>query len=83
MKLGSTDKEATERLSKAMGDLSLQNVEIDKLKEKLQRMEETKNKLDNAYIVEIKKNFKLTKQIKKYSNESLTIKTLFEAKENI
>jgi len=38
VKIESTSKEATENLSKALGYMSLRNVEIDKLKSSLQRM---------------------------------------------
>jgi len=58
-------------------------VEIEKIKETLQRMEENNLKSYNAYLSEIRKNFKLTKQLEKYEDESLTRQTLSKAKEKI
>lgn len=44
-------------------------------------MEEDKIKLENAYIFEIQKIFKQTKQVEKYEDESLTTQTEFEENE--
>lgn len=66
-----------------MGDLSLRNVEIENLKTTLQKMKENKIKADNAYISKIEKNFKLTKQLEKYEDESLITHTLSEVEKNI
>jgi len=46
-----------------MGDLSLKDQEIEKLKMQLQKIQEHKIKSDNAYLAEIQKNYKLTQQL--------------------
>jgi len=66
-----------------MGDVSLRNVEIEKLKPSLQRMEENKLKANNAYISEVQKNFRLTKQVEKNADESTSAQTLAQSKEKI
>jgi len=43
-----------------MGDLSLEDQEVEKLKMKLQKVQEYKIKYDNAYLADIQKNYKLT-----------------------
>ena len=47
-------------LSKAMGDLSMKDQEIEKLKMQLQKIQEQKMKSNNVYLAEIQKNYKLT-----------------------
>ena len=49
----------------------------------LSKLEEKKIKLDNAYLTEVKNNFKLTQQIQKYEDQSLTTQMLAEAKKSI
>lgn len=68
---------------KALGDLSLTNQENEKLLGTLRRMEENKIKADNAYLVELEKNFKLTQQIEKYEDLLLIVQILAEVKKNI
>ena len=46
-------------------------------------MEENKIKAYNAYISEVCKNFKLTKQLEKYTDESTSAQKLSEAIEKI
>lgn len=60
--------DSTKQLSKAMGDLSLKDQEIKKLKMQLQKVQEQKIKSDNAYLAEIQKNYKLTQQLQVYEN---------------
>lgn len=50
---------------------------------KLTKMEENKIKVDNAYLAELQKNFKLIKQIHKYEDQSIIIQMLAKEKRNI
>jgi len=43
-----------------MGDLSMKDQEIEKLKMQLQKIQEQKMKSNNVYLAEIQKNYKLT-----------------------
>lgn len=45
--------------------------------------EENKIDVDNAYISEVQKNFKLTKQLEKYIDESVHAQNLSETKDKI
>lgn len=47
------------------------------------KMEENKIKFCNAYLTEVHRNFKLTKQIEKYENQPLTTQMTVEAKQRI
>lgn len=67
---------STKQLSKAMGDLSLKNQEIEKLKMQLQKIQEQKIKSDNAYLPQIQKNYKLTQQLEVYENEPVIAQTV-------
>lgn len=46
-------------------------------------MEESKIKVDNAYLVEVQKNAKLTQKIQKDEDQSIIIQMLGESKSNI
>ena len=60
--------DTSEKIVQDLGELSLTNKENEKLMSTLTKMEETKIKVDNAYLAEMQKNFKLTQQNKKYEN---------------
>lgn len=66
-----------------MYELPLRIYEIDKLKKSLLKVEENNIKEENAYMLEIQKNFQVIKKLEKYSNESSTTQSLEEEKENI
>lgn len=48
-----------ENLVKYLGNLSLTNQENERFLASLRKMEENKIKVDNAYLAEVQKNFKL------------------------
>ena len=70
-KTKSTSQNLVEKLSKAMGDLSIKDKEIEKLRVQLEKIQDKKINFDNVYLDEIQKIFKLTKQLEICENESL------------
>ena len=79
----STSQNPIEQLSKAMRDLSLKDMEIEKLKIQVEKSQDNKIKVDNAYLVEVKRKFRSIKQLDRYENELVIAQTLSEAKEKI
>ena len=75
--------DSSKKLLQTLGELSLTNKENEKLMVVLTKMEENKIKKDNAYLAEVQRNFKLTRQIQKYENQSLTAQMLGDAKKSI
>lgn len=59
-----------------MGDLSLREQEIEKLKAQLHNLQEHKIKIDNAYREEIQKSHSLIQRIDNLENESVIAQTL-------
>jgi len=51
-KTESASQNLAEQLSKAMGDLSLEDMEIEKLRAQLEKSQDNKIKVDNAYLAE-------------------------------
>lgn len=66
-----------------MGDLLFKDIEIEKLKTLLEKIQNDKIRVDNTHRAEVQKKFRLTRQIDKYENESLIAQTLAKAKEKI
>jgi len=60
-----TGSHSAEKLSKPMGDFSLKDIEIEKLKTLLKKVQNDKIRANNTYLVEVQKNFRLTRQIEK------------------
>lgn len=61
----------------------MKNKEVEKLLVAVTKMEENKIKVDNAYLAELQKNFKLIQRIWNYEDQSIIIQMLAEEKHSI
>lgn len=65
-----------------MGDLSIKNQEIEKLKSQLNNIQEKKLKIDHFDLTKLHKTHRLTQRIKTLENECAISQTIAQAKEN-